>query len=322
MSASTLLVTGGSGFLGSALLKTLASSDRYLLRAALRRESSGLPSSVNVFHVEGLTSTADWQAPLMGADVVIHAAARVHIMNDRSVDPLAAFRQVNVDGTLNLARQAAQAGVQRFIYISSVKVNGEFTPPGHPFVADGPALPVDPYGISKLEAEQALHELSASTSMELVIIRPVLVYGPGVKANFLNMINWLERGVPMPFGAVRNKRSLVNLDNLIDLIMTCVIHPAAANQIFLASDGEDVSTTELIRRIGCALNKPARLIPLPVPLMQLGANLLGKEALAQRLFSSLQVDISKNRILLGWVPPVSLDQGLMATVHSYLELRK
>jgi nucleoside-diphosphate-sugar epimerase len=322
MSASTLLVTGGSGFLGRALLKTLASSDQYFLRAALRREPLDLPSSIKVFHVDGLTATADWQAPMMGADVVIHAAARVHVMNERSVDPLVAFRQVNVDGTLNLARQAVQAGVRRFIYISSIKVNGEFTHSGHPFVADGPALPVDPYGISKFEAEQVLCELGASTSMEVVIIRPVLVYGPGVKANFLSMINWLERGVPLPFGAVRNKRSLVSLDNLIDLIMTCVSHPAAANQTFLASDGEDVSTTELMRKIGCALNKPARLISLPVPLMQIGANLLGKQALAQRLFGSLQVDISKNKILLGWVPPLSLDQGLRATVRSYSELRK
>ncbi|MCX4219521.1 MULTISPECIES: SDR family oxidoreductase [Pseudomonas] len=319
MSASTLLVTGGSGFLGGALLRTLVPLNRYVLRTASRRQAADLPSSVQTFPIEGLTPQQDWRQALSGVDIVVHAAARVHVMEESSRNPLAEFRLVNVDGTMNLAQQAAQAGVRRFIYISSVKVNGENTAPGVAFTANDPASPADPYGLSKHEAEQALAEFVASTEMELVIIRPVLVYGPGVKANFLTMIRWLERGVPLPFGAVDNKRSLVSLDNLIDLIVTCFDHPGAANQTFLASDGADVSTTELLRKISHALNKPARLISFPVVLMRFGAKLVGKDALAQRLFGSLQVDISKNRQLLGWVPPFSLDHGIRTTVQSYLE---
>ncbi|MGG2024136.1 SDR family oxidoreductase [Pseudomonas sp. S8] len=322
MNASTVLVTGGSGFLGGALLRTLASQKEYSLRTALRRDCKSLPASVRAFNVPGLTPTVDWQAALVDVDVVVHAAARVHVMDEQSGDPLTEFRLVNVEGTLNLARQAVKAKVRRFIYISSIKVNGESTVPGRAFTADDPFSPVDPYGISKCEAEEALRQLVSSTSMELVIIRPVLVYGPGVKANFLSMIRWLDRGVPLPFGAIVNKRSLVSLDNLIDLILTCFSHPAAANQTFLASDGEDVSTTELLMKIGRALNKPARLLPFPVAFMRLGAKLLGREAIAQRLFGSLQVDISKNLRLLGWVPPMSLDQGLNATVQAYLESQK
>ncbi|PYC16864.1 NAD-dependent dehydratase [Pseudomonas jessenii] len=322
MSASTLLVTGGSGFLGGALLRKLAERGEYSLRTAIRRDSVALPASVLKFNVPDLTATADWQDALAGVDVVVHAAARVHVMDEQAGDPLAEFRLINVDGTLNLARQAVKAGVRRFIYISSVKVNGESTVAGRAFTADDPFAPTDPYGISKCEAEEALRQLSSSSPMEVVIVRPVLVYGPGVKANFLSMMRWLERGVPLPFGAIDNKRSLVGIDNLIDLIETCFSHPAAANQTFFASDGDDVSTTELLRRIGHALNKPARLMPFPVPLMRLGARLVGKEALAQRLFGSLQVDISKNGRLLGWVPPMSLDQGLSATVRAYLESQK
>ncbi|MDT6917584.1 UDP-glucose 4-epimerase family protein [Pseudomonas atacamensis] len=322
MSASTLLITGGSGFLGGALLRALDNRGEYALRTAIRRDSAALPASVLTFHVPGLTATADWEDALAGVDVVVHAAARVHVMDEQAGDPLAEFRLINVEGTLNLARQAVKEGVRRFIYISSVKVNGEFTVADSTFTADGPVAPVDPYGISKLEAEEALRRLASSTPMEVVIIRPVLVYGPGVKANFLSMIRWLHRGMPLPFGAIDNKRSLVGIDNLIDLIVACLSHPAAANQTFLASDGEDVSTTQLLRRIGRALNKPARLMPFPVPLMRLGAKLVGKEALAQRLFGSLQVDIGKNKRLLGWVPPMSLDQGLSATVQAYLESHK
>ncbi|AZD30984.1 UDP-glucose 4-epimerase [Pseudomonas chlororaphis] len=254
--------------------------------------------------------------------MVIHVAARVHVMHDTLTDPLAAFREVNVEGTLNLARQAVEAGVKRFIFISSIKVNGEQTSSGAPYTADDMPAPVDPYGISKLEAEQGLLALAADTGMEVVIIRPVLVYGPGVKANFLSMMRWLYRGVPLPFGAVQNRRSLVALDNLVDLIVTCIDHPAAANQRFLASDGEDVSTTDLLRKLAFALGKPAHLIRVPVWLMSTVATFLGRRALSQRLFGSLQVDITKNQQLLGWTPPVSLDDALGLTAQYFLDARR
>jgi nucleoside-diphosphate-sugar epimerase len=269
--------------------------------------------------VSGLEPDTDWQNALKGVDVVIHSAARVHVMEDKASDPLAAFRKVNVEGTLNLARQAAELGVRRFISISSIKVNGEGTSLGMPYLADAQPAPADPYGISKMEAEQGLRELAAESGMEVVIIRPPLVYGPGVKANFLNMMRWLHKGVPLPFGAIHNRRSLVALDNLVDLIVTCIGHPAAANQTFLVSDGEDLSTTELLRGMGTALGKPARLLPVPSWLLETGAAMLGKQALSQRLCGSLQVDISKTRELLNWTPPVSVDEALRKTAKHFLE---
>jgi nucleoside-diphosphate-sugar epimerase len=240
-------------------------------------------------------------------------------MDDTSSDPLVEFRKVNLDGTLALARQASAAGVRRFIFISSIKVNGEGTAPTQPYKAGDDSAPLDPYGVSKLEAEQGLRALATDTGMEVVIIRPVLVYGPGVKANFLNMMRWLHKGVPLPFGAIHNRRSLVALDNLVDLIVTCIDHPAAANQTFLVSDGEDLSTTELLRRMGTALGKPARLLPVPSWLLETGAAMLGKQALSQRLCGSLQVDISKTRELLNWTPPVSVDEALRKTAKHFLE---
>jgi UDP-glucose 4-epimerase len=247
---------------------------------------------------------------LVGITTVVHLAARVHVMRDTEAYPLAAFRVVNVVETLSLARQAAAAGVRRFVFISSVKVNGETTQPGHPFTADDAPAPLDPYGISKMEAEQGLRQIAAETGMEVVIIRPPLVYGPGVKANFSAMMRWLQRGVPLPLGAIDNQRSLVALDNLVDLIITCISHPAAANQTFLVSDGEDVSTSELLRRMGRAMGRPARLLPVPAGLLKLAATLAGRRDMAQRLCGSLQVDIEKTRQLLGWSPPLTLDQGL------------
>jgi nucleoside-diphosphate-sugar epimerase len=241
---------------------------------------------------------------------VIHAAARAHIMKDEVADPLAEYRRVNVDGTLNLARQAAAAGVKRFIFISSIKVNGEQTPLGQPFTADDTPAPEDAYGISKWEAEQGLQQLATETGMEVVIIRPPLVYGPGVKGNFASMIKLVAKGLPFPLGAIHNQRSLVAVDNLVDLIITCIDHPVAANQVFLAGDGQDLSTTELLRGVAKAMGKPARLIPVPSSLLMLGATLLGKKAVAQRLLGSLQVDIAKARNLLGWEPPVSVEEGL------------
>ena len=240
-------------------------------------------------------------------------------MRDTSADPIAEFRRVNVEASMQLARQAAAGGVRRFIYVSSIKVNGESTALGRPFRAEDAPQLVDPYGISKHEAEQALRGLAASTGMELVVIRPPLVYGPGVRANFRSMMSWLQRGIPLPLGAIDNRRSLVALDNLCNLIVTCVQHPAAAGRTFLAGDGEDVSTTELLKRLGRALGHPARLLPVPPVLLRTTLGLLGKGDIAQRLCDSLQVDIGPARELLGWRPPINLDEGLRLAAAAFLD---
>lgn len=312
-----ILITGATGFVGRALLARLSGYSEYQLIAIVRHLASGLPAKVEV--VGDIGPATDWSSFLPGVGTVVHAAARVHIMNDCSYDSLSAFRAINTLGTLNLARQAADKGVRRFIFVSSVKVNGEATLLGKPFLSDDVPAPEDAYGISKREAEDGLRRLAVETGMEVVIIRPALVYGPGVKANFLSMMRWLYRGVPLPFGAIPNKRSFAALDNLVDLIVTCINHPAAANQTFFVSDGEDLSTTDLLRRMGLALSKPVRLIPVPVFILQAGAALFGKRAVAQRLCSSLQVDISKTRSLLDWSPPVSVDEGLRRTARMFLD---
>jgi len=261
-------------------------------------------------HLATRADSVDWGKVLVGVSTVVHLAARVHVMHETETDPLTAFRAVNVGGTLKLARQAAAAGVKRFVFISSVKVNGESTSSGKAFTELDAPNPQDAYGQSKHEAEQGLRQLSADTGMEVVIIRPPLVYGPGVKANFAALMRAVQRGWPLPLGAVHNQRSLVALSNLVDFIVTCLTHPAAANQTFLVSDGEDLSTPDLIRRMARAMNRPARLLPVPVWALQAVALLLGKGDAVQRLCGNLQVDISKARKLLGWNPPVSVDEGL------------
>ncbi|NWA04473.1 UDP-glucose 4-epimerase family protein [Pseudomonas gingeri] len=316
----SIFLTGGTGFVGGAVLRRLSSDTRssYRLMVGVRRPGAQFPEGV-VPVVGGRDDIFSAGSYLSEIDVVIHAAARVHVMNETAGDVLEAFRQVNTEATLALARKAAQAGVKRFVFISSIKVNGEGTLPGRPYRADDLPSPTDPYGISKLEAERGLQALSAETGMEVVIIRPVLVYGPGVKANFRGMMNWLRRGVPLPFGAINNQRSLVALDNLVDLIVACIDHPAAANQVFLVSDGEDLSTTQLLIRMGHALGRPARLLPAPMCFLSILFRLLGKKATAQRLLGSLQVDIDKTRTLLNWVPPVNVEDALSATAKDYLE---
>lgn len=314
---ASVLVTGATGFVGKAILARLVKSGITVVAAV--RSNAAVPAPASTMRIENLDGHTQWLDGLKNVDVVIHSAARVHIMNDTEVDPLAAFRRVNVEGTLNLARQAAAAGVKRFIFISSIKVNGEETENGRRYLADDVPAPADPYGVSKMEAEQGLRELAKETPLEVVIIRPVLVYGPGVKANFLSMMRWLDKGVPLPFGSINNRRSLVALDNLVDLIVTCMDHPAATNQTFLVSDGDDLSTTGLLSKMAQALGRNARLLPVPSKLLELGASMLGKRSLSQRLCGSLQVDIEKTRTVLGWNPPLSTEEALAVTARHYQE---
>lgn len=312
MAKPNVLLTGASGFVGHAIAQRLA-LEGFQINSIFRSYNSEASRYGEVSVVTEFQDEIGWQKVIGKADVVIHCAARVHIMNDCSSDPLAQYRTVNVKGTLALARQAAIAGVKRFIFLSSIKVNGEATVQGNTYRPDQKPEPQDPYGISKMEAEEELKALAKDSGLEVTIIRPVLIYGPGVKANFHSLMGVLSSGLPLPLGAIPNKRSLVALDNLVDLVMTCIDHPAAANETFLVSDGEDLSTSDLLYRLGLALGRPSRLIPIPVGLLQLGAGLIGKKAFAQRLCGSLQVDITKTRTLLGWTPVISVDEALRKT---------
>jgi len=301
-----ILLTGASGFLGRHIAERIMRNDSFELVAAVRANID-LPVA-QVCIPDGLDHDTDWSAALKGQDIVIHAAARAHILKEDFADPLAEYRRVNVAGTLALARQAVKIGVKRFIFISSIGVNGNINTV--PFTDKDLPAPAEPYALSKWEAEQGLLDLASNSDMEVVIIRPPLVYGPAAPGNFGSLVRWVGKGIPLPLGAIHNKRTLVSVDNLVDLIVRCIDHPAAANQVFLAGDGEDVSTTELLRRVGLAMGKPTRLVPIPAGILQFGATLVGKKAMAQRLLGSLQVDISKTCEMLDWKPPYTVDEGL------------
>ncbi len=311
---STVLVTGATGFVGSALITRLLRENVRLTAAVLDEEDARrLPTEVERVIVQPLSELSDYSKALQHVDIVIHLAARVHIMQDSAVDPLQEFRRVNLHGTERLARQAAQAGVKRFVFISTIKVHGEETTA--PYREDSPLTPLDPYGISKAEAETMLRHIAAETGLDVVIVRPPLAYGPGVKANFLSLLKFVNTGIPMPLASINNRRSMIYVGNLVDALTTCAVHPTASGQTYLISDGEDISTLKLIRRVAAALERPVRLLPFPPSLLRLAGRLVGKSAEVNRLLGSLTVDTSKIRRELDWKPPYTMEQGLKETVE-------
>lgn len=310
---SSVLVSGANGFVGRVLCDTLLHKGHKVTAAVRSAEAAATMPHLPTVVMGDVDADTQWQSALEHIDVVIHLVARVHIMQDRHENPLAEFRKINVAGSINLARQAAGCGVKRLIYLSSIKVHGESTEAQAFTVADVPN-PQDPYGISKWEAEQALQHIANSTAMQTVIIRSPLIYGPGVKGNFQRLLRVLQKNIPLPLAAVENRRSLVNLDNLCDLISCCVTHPAAAGQVFLVSDQQDLSTPDLLRLMAKVLGLKLKLLPIPVSCLRLLAKCLGKSAEIDRLCGSLQVDIQHTRKLLNWKPPYTVEQGISRTI--------
>lgn len=312
-----LLLTGATGFVGSAIQQRIVADGNYDLTIAVRNidEQS---DTVRIIKVDDLKANNDWSEALKGVNVVVHSAARVHVMDDKSTNPLTDFRKVNVEGTLNLARQAADAGVKRFIFISSIKVNGEGTKIGKPYTEDSKPNPIDPYGISKYEAEQGLLNIAETTALEVVIIRPTLVYGENVKGNFHSLMKWTYKGVPLPIGGIKhNLRSLVSVDNLVDFIITCIEHKDAKNEVFLVSDDDDISTAGLLEEISQGLGVKNKAVNIPAKFINTAASAIGKSGVAQRLSGSLQVDISKAKTLLGWKPKYSTSESIQKTARFY-----
>ena len=311
--SAAVLVTGATGLVGRAVTERLL-LDQRAVRIAVRTLDAALHMA-EVVQVGDIGPETDWTSALDNVDCVVHCAARAHVFRDASPDPLAAYREVNVQGTRRLAEQASECGVRRVVLVSSVKVNGERTQPGSPFMFSDPVAPEDAYGRSKWEAEQALNDVGARTGLEVVVVRPPLVYGPRAKGNFSRLLELVKRGLPLPLAAVNNRRSMVALDNLVDLLIRCIDHPAAIGQTFMVSDGEDLSTPDLIRRQGRAMGRPVRLIPVPVSFLRIAGHLTGKSKELERLIGSLQVDISHTRNMLDWTPPVSVDEGLRRAVN-------
>lgn len=312
---SLVLITGASGFVGGALYERIRASDKMRARPVFRNRTTDQPADAAI--VEQPFAVADWSTALHGVTTVVHAAARVHVMDETASDPDAAFEDANVKGTMNLARQSAAARVRRFVFVSSIKVNGEQTEPGKPFRATDRPAPEDAYGRSKALAEKELLDLARETGMEVVIVRPVLVYGPGVKANFAKLMTLVRRGVPLPLGNINNRRSLVSLQNLVDLLVVCLDHPCAAGRVFLVADGPALSTAELIRKIAYAFDRRALLIPVSPRLLESLAAMLGRQQAVRRLCGSLEVDFTATCETLGWRPSQTLEAALQETVDSY-----
>lgn len=321
-----MLITGAAGFVGRYLVDYLYSQFPGMeLRLAVRHPLDRLeipavllPGAIEV--VGDINPHTYWVDVLAGVDIVIHLAARVHFMNDLASDPLLEYRNSNALATIHLSQEAAKAGVKRFIYLSSIKVNGEETNLGKPYSQDSVPVPIDPYGISKWEAERGLEKVCLQTGMEFVVIRPPLVYGPGVKANFRKLMSLVAKGVPLPLGAVHNQRSMLALGNLVSFISEAMINPLAANQCFLLSDGEDVSTTQLLRLLAKGMSRQIFLLPIPVFILRAIAQVLGASATADRLLGSLQIDSSKARQLLNWQPPLSVEEGITLAAKDYLNV--
>lgn len=307
-----VLVTGANGFIGRALVQRLAEHG-YMVRGAVRSVTEYACYGVEYVVVGDIGPATDWSSALVGVDSIIHLAARVHVINERESDPEAAFRTINVEGTRRLAQQAASSGVKRFVYMSSAGVMGD---KGY-FTEDSTPSPQSLYARSKLEGEQALQEIARAERIEFVIVRPPLVYGPGNPGNFLRLLHWINKGLPLPLASIKNERSFIGIDNLVDFLTTCLVHPQAANEVFLVADGEVVSTPDLIRRLAGFLGMQVRLLPFPVPLLRLGANLLGQGDVIARLTDSLVVNSEKAQRQLGWVAKTSLTQGLKQTARWY-----
>jgi nucleoside-diphosphate-sugar epimerase len=312
MSHLKMMVTGASGFVGRALVSALVEDGIYV-NCPVRPSAQVLLDGVDFHEINGIDAFTDWDESLRSCSVVVHLAARVHVMKESSQNPLEAFRTVNVEGTKNLARQAALCGVKRFIYLSSVKSCAETSVIGSPLTCDSEMHPMDAYGVSKMEAEIALSEISKETGMEIVIIRSPLVYGPGVKANFASLIRFIRLGIPLPLGGLsNNRRSFIGVDNLVSFIKVCINHPAAAGQTFVVSDGDDMSTKVLVQRLSKAMGRSVRLFNVTPMYLKFILTLMGKRSFFDRLNGTLQVDISRNLALLGWSPPVSVDDGFVS----------
>ena len=318
---TSVLVTGATGFVGRHLCESLVAAGCCVTGTSRNPAKDPAGNGYKLKTVADLGSEIDWGPVVQGVDCVVHLAARVHVMHDTEADPLSAFRRVNVEGTERLARQAADSGVKRFVYLSSIKVLGEATFEA-PFTASDLPRPVDSYGLSKLEAELAIEKVASESGLEVVIIRPPLVYGPGVGGNFLRLLQIVDKGYPLPLGRVLNKRSLVTVRNLCDLTRECIDNPAAVGKTFLVSDNSDVSTAELLRLMSRAMSRPSRLVPVPVSILRAMAGLLGRSDDAVRLLGSLQVDLGKTMSTLGWTPPVSMEEGIADTVKWYRTLSR
>lgn len=329
-----VLITGINGFVGQALTERVIAHGSLRIKGAVRSlQRCNFPArdGVQIFQTGDMNERTDWTEALEGVDLIVHLAARVHLLSDMSGDPLAEFRLVNTAGTSRLAQQAAEAGVKRFVYLSSIKVNGETSDMKgvcsescgdavqKSFVESDTPNPLTPYAVSKWEAEELLLKQSIESGMEVVIVRPSLVYGPGVKANFLRLLDLVWKGVPLPLKSLTNLRSMVSVDNLVDFLVTCVVHPKAGGEVFLLSDGNDMSTPEIVRQLAFYMSKPVRLFPCPVGVLRIVAAMLGKSAQVDRVAGSLQIDIGKARAVLDWSPPFTADDGFKKTVKWYLE---